>query len=77
MFFDEYAIFDINLLSINGKGSLGQQTVLKLGMADRETLVSSILENNPGPRLGEVTKTCEACGESIPTPLSLVALFRL
>jgi len=65
------------LLSINGKGSLGQQTVLKLGMADRETLVSSILENNPGPRLGEVTKTCEACGESIPTPLSLVALFRL
>ena len=65
------------LLGINGKGSLGRSTVLKLGMADREKLVKEVLEKNPGPRLGEVTKTCEACGAVINTPLSLVALFRL
>ena len=65
------------VLAVNGKGSLGTSTVLKLGMADREKIISEVLEKNPGPRLGEVTKTCEACGEKIETPLSLVALFRL
>lgn len=65
------------LIGINGKGSLGTPTVLKLGIADRETLVEEVLTDNPGPRLQEVTKTCEACGESNETPISLVALFRL
>ena len=65
------------VLGVNGKGSLGASTVLKLGIADRETLIADILDKNPGPRLGEVTKTCEACGEVNPTPVSLVALFRL
>jgi hypothetical protein len=65
------------VLGIDGKASLGASTVLKLGIADRDTLISDILEKNPGPRLGEVTKTCEACGEVNPTPVSLVALFRL
>ena len=65
------------LLGVNGKGSLGTSTVLKLGIADRETLVEEILTDNPGPDLGAVTKTCEACGESNETPISLVALFRL
>jgi hypothetical protein len=65
------------LLGVNGKGSLGTSTVLKLGIADRETLVEAILENNPGPDLGAVKKTCEACGESNDTPISLVGLFRL
>jgi len=63
--------------SINGTVSIGSASVLKLGMADREKLIEEIVSHNPGPRLGEVTKTCEACGESIETPLSLVALFRL
>ena len=65
------------VLSVNGTNSIGSSTVLKLGMGDREKLVEEILENNPGPRLGEVKKACEACGESIPTPLSLMSLFRL
>jgi hypothetical protein len=65
------------LLGINGKGSLGASTVLKLGIVDRETLVEAILDNNPGPDLGAVKKTCEACGESNDTPISLVGLFRL
>jgi hypothetical protein len=65
------------LLGVNGKGSLGTSTVLKLVIADRDTLVEAILADNPGPNLAAVTKTCEACGESNDTPISLVALFRL
>ena len=65
------------VLSVNNKPSLGATTVLKLGMGDRDKLVEEILNKNPGPRLGEVTKACEACGEAVPTPLSLMALFRL
>jgi hypothetical protein len=65
------------LVGVNGKGSLGTPTVLKLGIADRDTLVDAILADNPGPDLGAVTKACEACGESNDTPISLVALFRL
>ena len=65
------------VLTINGQTALGNSSVLKLGMADREKLVAEIVEHNPGPRLGEVKKNCEACGEAIETPLSLVALFRL
>lgn len=65
------------LLGIDGKGSMGTSTVLKLGMGDREKLVTEILSKNPGPRLGEVMKTCEACGTNVNTPLSLMSLFRL
>ena len=46
-------------------------------MADREKLIAEIVEKNPGPRLGEVKKACQACGEDMETPLSLAALFRL
>ena len=65
------------LLSIDGKPSAGASTVLSLGMADRQTIIDSILERNPGPRLGEVKKDCEACGESIELPLGLLDLFRV
>ncbi|CAB4128180.1 hypothetical protein UFOVP225_12 [uncultured Caudovirales phage] len=63
--------------SIGGVGSLGASSVLKLGMKDREQLVNEIITRTPGPRLGEVKTTCEACGEDIPMPLSLADLFRL
>ena len=65
------------LLSIDGKPSAGASTVLSLGMADRQTLIESILDRNPGPRLGEVKKDCEACGEAIELPLGLLDLFRV
>jgi len=52
-------------------------TVLELGILDRETLIREIVEHNPGPRLGEVTKACEACGTEVDLPLSLASLFRL
>ena len=63
--------------SINGSPSIGASTVLRLSWKDREKLVDEILERNPGPRLGEVKKACEACGESVDLPLTLSALFRV
>jgi hypothetical protein len=63
--------------SVNGSPSIGATTVLKLSWKDREELVKQILDRNPGPRLGEVKKSCEACGEVIPMPLTLTELFRV
>lgn len=65
------------VLSVNGMPSMGASTVLQLGMADRSKIVDEIISRVPGPRLGEVVKTCKACGEEMATPLSLVDLFRL
>jgi hypothetical protein len=63
--------------TINGAPSLGAVSVLKLGMSDRSKIIEEILTRNPGPRLGEVSTACEACGEEIAMPLSLADLFRL
>jgi len=63
--------------TVNGAPSLGASTVLNLGIADRAQIVDEIMARTPGPRLGEVSKVCKACGEGIPLPLSLVDLFRL
>lgn len=65
------------ILSLDGRPSSGASTALSLGMADREKILNQIIERNPGPRLGEVKKTCQACGEDINLPLSLTDLFRL
>ena len=63
--------------SVNGAPSMGSATVLRLGMADREALVTEIIKRSPGPRLSEVKTTCEACASEIPLALSLADLFRL
>lgn len=65
------------VLSVNNEPSVGAYTVLSLGIGDRSKLVEEILSRNPGPRLGEVSKNCKACGESMSLPLSLVDLFRI
>lgn len=65
------------VLSVNGMPSMGASTVLNLGMAERSKIVEEIVSRIPGPRLGEVVKTCKACGEQMATPLSLVDLFRV
>lgn len=65
------------LVSVGGTPSLGVQTALNLGILDRETIVSAIYKRTPGPRLGEVTKACEACGGDITLPLSLAGMFRI
>lgn len=65
------------IVSINGSPSVGSGTALSLGMADRNKIIEELISRTPGPRLGEVTKACKACGESMDVPLSLVDLFRL
>ena len=65
------------ILSIDDVPSSGASTALSLGMADRTKVLEEIVKRNPGPRLGEVSKTCQACGESMDLPLSLTDLFRL
>lgn len=65
------------ILSVNNAPSIGAQTALSLGMADRTNIIDEIIKRNPGPRLGEVKKVCKACGEDIYLPLSLLDLFRL
>ena len=65
------------IISINNSPSMGAHTALSLGMSDRTKVIEEILKRNPGPRLGEVKKLCKACGENIPTPLSLLDLFQL
>jgi hypothetical protein len=63
--------------SIKGSPTFGPESVLGIGMADREQIISEIVDRNPGPRLMEVVKACEACGADIALPLSHAALFRL
>jgi hypothetical protein len=65
------------LKSINGKSAIGLTSALNLGMIDREKIIAEIIDRNPGPRLGEVKTTCEACGKEINLRLSLADLFRL
>ena len=65
------------IIAIDGSPVIGGQAALQLGMADRIKLLNEILERNPGPRLGEVKKSCKACGAEIPLPLGLTDLFRL
>jgi hypothetical protein len=65
------------VLSINDTPSMGAASALSLGMVDRTNIIQEIVDRNPGPRLGEVTKVCKACGEDISLPLSLLDLFRL
>ena len=63
--------------SVNGAPSIGASTALALSMQDRSAILDEIISRTPGPRLGEVTKACKACGELMELPLSLVDLFRL
>jgi hypothetical protein len=65
------------IISVNDVPSMGVSTALNLGIQDRNLLIDEIYSRNPGPRLGEVSKACQACGADIPLSLSLATLFRL
>lgn len=65
------------IISINDEPSLGASTAAKLGILDREKLITEIVRRNPGPRLEAVVKACKACGTEMSLPLSLADLFRL
>lgn len=61
--------------SINGFPSVSREQVRSLKVKERQEIIKEIADRNPGPQLGEVKQPCSACGEDIPLPLSLAALF--
>lgn len=65
------------VVSVNDSPSMGRATALSFGIKDREVLISEILDRSPGPRLGEVSKACKACGKELTISLSLAEMFRL
>jgi hypothetical protein len=65
------------ILSVNDEPVIGNSIALKLGLQDRATIVELLSKGAPGPRLGEVKKTCGACGIVLNVPLSLQSLFRI
>jgi hypothetical protein len=65
------------IVSINGSPILDPNQVKKLGMQDRRTILKAIMDNNPGPDLGSISKNCSDCGQEVPIPLTLADIFRL
>lgn len=63
------------VISIDGLPA-NYQTVLNLGMADRETLLDFLADMQPGPDYEGVSVPCSGCGGSFPLTLSLADLFR-
>lgn len=64
------------ITNINGFPVANMQRVRDLSIKDRRELLKAIADRNPGPRLTEIKKTCGACGQEVPLPLSLADLFR-
>lgn len=62
--------------SINDSVTVNMQQIRELSIKDRRELLKAIADRNPGPKLTEVKKTCSACGQEVPLPLSLAELFR-
>lgn len=63
--------------SIGGVPVVSEQQVRALSIRDRKTILDEIEKRNPGPRLREVTRPCQACGADMALPLSLGGLFLL
>jgi hypothetical protein len=57
-------------------GDDATQLVRALGLGDREKILTSITDAQPGPQLQGVTVACPACNFSAPAGLTLAALFR-
>jgi hypothetical protein len=65
------------VVQINDNPMIDESHIRALGIQDRRTLLSAISEKNPGPELDKIVKTCTACGQEVPTPLTLADIFRL
>lgn len=64
------------ITSINGSALVTMQQIRDLSIKDRRELLKAISDRNPGPRLGDIKKTCSACSQEVLLPLSLAELFR-
>lgn len=53
-----------------------EYAVKALGAADRETLVSFLAKEQPGPKMEEVSVPCASCGEKIFAPVDVASLLR-
>lgn len=62
---------------INGLPVLSPTQIRDLPIRVRDAALAAIGDRVPGPRLSEVSRSCNECSESIPLPLTLADLFRL
>lgn len=60
-------VISINEERVNGRVDI----VKKLSMADRQTVLDWLIDNQPGPQYDQVKHACVVCGKE--TPLSLTA----
>lgn len=60
---------------INGAPVLGERSLLEAPAGVRRSIAKYLVDNQPGPQLGEVKGSCPACKADINISLSLPALF--
>jgi hypothetical protein len=65
------------VVQINENPAVTEAHIRALGIQDRRTLLKAISDKNPGPELDTIVKACTACGQEVPTPLTLSDIFRL
>lgn len=65
------------VVQINGLPIMDMKQVLNLSIKDRRAIIKKIGEMAPGPQLGDIKKSCDACGQEVPLPLTVADLFRL
>lgn len=56
---------------------MGAPPVQRLSVRDRTKLLTELAERSFGPQLGEVSVSCQVCGEKNAAPMSLGTLFPL
>jgi hypothetical protein len=64
------------VLEIDDFPVVNEDSVRKLKIKDRETILEELAKRAPGPDLNGVKKACPSCEEDIDLPLTLTGLFR-
>jgi hypothetical protein len=64
------------VLEINGKQILSKNQVQSIGLADRRSILTKIIEKSPGPQFNNVKVTCPDCGGEVVVPINLGTLFQ-
>lgn len=64
------------LKEVDGRPAIGLGVARQLSAGDRRKLLDTITDKTPGPRLGEVKRTCGACEQEFVLGLGLLDIFR-
>jgi hypothetical protein len=64
------------VLEVDDFPVVSEDSVRKLSIKDRETILDELAKRSPGPDLSGVKKACPSCEEDINIPLTLSGLFR-